>query len=431
MTVWTKLEQQGLAVLERLESAGYEAFFVGGYVRDKVLGKPVKDIDIATSALPDEVVRLFERTIPTGLKHGTVTVMLDGTPFEVTTYRTESGYEDFRRPAEVQFISVLEEDLRRRDFTMNAMAMDRHGAIRDPFGGREDLERGLLRCVGDAEERFREDALRMMRCVRFASAYALEVDPATWQAVQLRKELLRHVAMERVRVELERMLAGAHPYRGLRLLTGSGLLPWTKEPLEWPYTDMAPEGLASGMAALDRLELPLHRWVLLLFGTELEPARTRQLLRTLTFSVKDTERIAKAVELRLSVRELAGLSRPFLLDRVEACTLKEGWRLAVLRHGSEAALDWLKVQEAYAETGISPNGTERELLCNGLEWMRTMPVSDLKELAVTGQDIIRQAGRPAGPWVSQAMSRLLRLAALERIPNTKEALLDGAVEDEE
>ena len=157
------------AILQTLERAGFEARYVGGCVRDTLLGRPVHDWDIASQALPEDVLRLFPRCVPTGLQHGTVTVLLDGTSAEVTTYRLDGAYHDSRHPDGVRFVRSLADDLARRDFTINAMAMDLSGTITDLFGGREDLARGVIRCVGDAETRFREDALRMLRARRFAA----------------------------------------------------------------------------------------------------------------------------------------------------------------------------------------------------------------------------------------------------------------------
>jgi tRNA nucleotidyltransferase (CCA-adding enzyme) len=425
--VWSKLEQQGLLVLECLEQHGYEAYFVGGYVRDKLWGKPVKDIDIATSALPEEVVRLFERTIPTGLKHGTVTVLMGGITFEVTTYRKESDYADFRRPAEVEFISDLHEDLQRRDFTMNAMAMDRTGAIRDPFNGRLDMDKGLLRCVGAPEERFQEDALRMLRCVRFASTYALEIDPETWRALQLRRELLRHVAMERVRVELERTLSGPYPLRGWRLVLDSGLLGLTKEPLHWKYSSMEAKEMPSGLSALDKLEDHLHRWMLLVLEAGLEHEEVRSLLRIMTFSVKDTERIAKAVELHYWAK--AWSWSPVLREEwesVQSCSAEELWQLGALRYGTEAAGDWLAVMQAVEAAGEKVPESLALLLQEGPQWLASMRLADMKELALSGKDLLDASGRAAGPWVGRTMTALLRLAAIGRIENTREALLAAA-----
>src|SRR5690554_1332340 len=152
-----ELVSEARQTMRVLLEAGFEAYLVGGFVRDYVLGLPVHDIDIATSAAPADVVRLFERAVPTGIQHGTVTVVRGKHSFEVTTFRKEGKYEDHRRPTDVLFVDSLEEDLSRRDFTMNAMAMNIDGDIIDPYGGKADLQAGLLRCVGQAEERFKED----------------------------------------------------------------------------------------------------------------------------------------------------------------------------------------------------------------------------------------------------------------------------------
>ena len=228
------MEQKGKEVLLRLMQAGFEAYFVGGCVRDKMLGRRLKDIDIATSALPDQVIALFPRTVPTGLKHGTVTVIIDGHAFEVTTFRKESEYEQFRRPKQVEFISDLHEDLRRRDFTVNAMALDANGRCIDPFGGQEDLRNGQIRCVGNPEERFHEDALRMLRGIRFACEYGFELERLTWEALCRHAPLLVHVAIERVTAELEKMIEGRSPDRAVSLLVESRLLRYLGQPVEWP-----------------------------------------------------------------------------------------------------------------------------------------------------------------------------------------------------
>ncbi|MDF2924416.1 MAG: polynucleotide adenylyltransferase region [Paenibacillaceae bacterium] len=413
--------------METLEQAGFEAYFVGGYVRDRLWGKPVKDIDIATSALPEAVTGLFARTIPTGLQHGTVTVMMEGIAFEVTTFRKDSDYADYRRPDRVEFISDLEEDLRRRDFTVNAMAMDRNGNIRDPFGGRQDMERKLLRCVGDPEERFSEDALRMLRCVRFASAYGLEVDARTWQALLNRRELLSHVAMERVRVELARTLAGPDPLRGLRLAADSGLLAYTKEPLEWSFSRPEAECLSPRMAALEKLEDPLHRWILVMMESRLNSANAEQLLRLLTFSGKEIERIVKAVK----VHEHGLLGWPLQaaeqFEELPESSPAERWKLGVLQSGVQAVEDWLVVMNAVSETGQLPPEIDGSVLSQGPDWLTEMPLTGIKELAVSGQDLIRASGKPAGPWVGQAMARLLKLAAAGRIANNREELIQEAL----
>lgn len=204
------LSSQARFVLEQLNLAGFEAYAVGGCVRDLLRGVTPDDIDITTSARPDETLRVFEgfRVIPTGLQHGTVTVLIEGEPFEVTTYRTDGNYSDGRHPDTVRFTASLEEDLARRDFTVNAMAMDINGRLADPFGGREDLERRIMRCVGDAATRFTEDALRILRLCRFMSVLGFDADPATAAAARALCGRLDLVAPERKRVELMKLLMG-------------------------------------------------------------------------------------------------------------------------------------------------------------------------------------------------------------------------------
>ena len=170
-------------IIKTLERAGFEARYVGGCVRDTLLGRPIHDWDVTTSALPEQVLALFPRTVPTGLQHGTVTVLSDSGPVEVTTYRADGDYHDGRHPDGVRFVRSLREDTARRDFTVNAMAMDQRGNIRDFYGGRADLAAGILRCVGAPERRFREDALRMLRACRFAAQLGFAIEPETWAAL--------------------------------------------------------------------------------------------------------------------------------------------------------------------------------------------------------------------------------------------------------
>lgn len=192
-----------------LESAGHQAWCVGGCVRDLRLGRTPVDWDVTSSALPEETMALFgERAVPTGVKHGTVTVRTEDQPVEVTTFRKDGAYRDHRRPETVTFTDSLEEDLRRRDFTVNAMALDLRGTFRDPFGGLGDLERGILRCVGEPERRFHEDALRILRGLRFSACLGFVLEEKTASAIREKKELLRDIAPERVWAELSRLLTG-------------------------------------------------------------------------------------------------------------------------------------------------------------------------------------------------------------------------------
>lgn len=210
-------------ILKTLEDAGFAACFVGGCVRDTLLGRPVHDWDITTSALPEEIMALFPRCIPTGIKHGTVTVLLRGESFEVTTFRRDGAYHDGRHPDGVVFVPNLTEDLARRDFTINAMAMHLDGSITDCFNGKADLKRGIIRCVGDPERRFREDALRMLRALRFSAQLGFQIEDDTARAIRENAGLCRLLSRERVCAEAEKTLLSPRP-ETLSVMLREGLL---------------------------------------------------------------------------------------------------------------------------------------------------------------------------------------------------------------
>lgn len=205
------LPQDVIKIIERLESCGHEAYAVGGCVRDSILGKEPADWDITTSASPEEVKALFAHTIDTGIAHGTVTIMCGKCGYEVTTYRIDGEYKDGRHPESVAFTNLLSEDLRRRDFTINAMAYNQTEGLVDLFGGMQDLQDGVIRCVGEATERFSEDALRMLRAVRFAAQLGFSIDKATYDAICALAPTIARVSMERIMVELVKLLTSAHP----------------------------------------------------------------------------------------------------------------------------------------------------------------------------------------------------------------------------
>lgn len=198
-------------ILRTIESHGYEAYAVGGCVRDAILGRIPHDWDITTSAKPEQVKAMFRRTIDTGLQHGTVTVMIDKEGFEVTTYRVDGEYEDGRHPKEVTFTASLEEDLQRRDFTINAMAYHPVRGIMDPFAGQQDLEKKMIRCVGNPIERFTEDALRILRAIRFSAQLGFTIEDKTREALKVLAPNLKHVSAERIQAELVKLLVSPHP----------------------------------------------------------------------------------------------------------------------------------------------------------------------------------------------------------------------------
>ncbi|WP_300562434.1 CCA tRNA nucleotidyltransferase [Companilactobacillus sp.] len=208
--------QKALPILKNIEEAGFEAYFVGGSVRDHILGLPIHDVDIATSAYPEEIKSIFKKTIDTGIKHGTVTVLMDDESYEITTFRTESGYQDYRRPDKVTFVRSLTDDLKRRDFTINALAVDHDGNVVDKFDGLTDLKNHLIKAVGVAEERFHEDALRMMRAVRFQSQLDFSIESKTEQAIADNAPLLEKIAVERVHEEFVKMMLGQAWKKGFK-----------------------------------------------------------------------------------------------------------------------------------------------------------------------------------------------------------------------
>lgn len=232
--------QPARPVLQRIEQAGYEAYFVGGCVRDTILGDHIHDIDIATSAYPSEIKQIFSHTVDTGIQHGTVMILDHGVGYETTTFRTESGYQDFRRPDHVTFVRSLKDDLKRRDFTINALAMKEDGNVIDLFDGLGDLKRHLIRAVGNPEQRFHEDALRMMRAVRFASKLDFSIDPDTFQAIKDHNFLIAKIAIERVESEFTKLLLGQNPVTGLKYLIDSDLYKYCP-------------GLSNAASALDKL----------------------------------------------------------------------------------------------------------------------------------------------------------------------------------
>ena len=206
-----QLPEKVNTIIQTLQEHGYEAYAVGGCVRDSILARRPEDWDITTSAKPEEIKKLFRRTVDTGIEHGTVTVLIGKDSFEVTTYRIDGVYEDSRHPKEVIFTNQLEEDLRRRDFTINAMAYNDEVRLVDAFGGMKDLNHHLIRCVGNAEERFSEDALRILRAVRFSAQLDFPIEEQTAEAVKKLTPSLKNISAERIQVELVKLLTSNHP----------------------------------------------------------------------------------------------------------------------------------------------------------------------------------------------------------------------------
>lgn len=313
-----------LNILCALDSAGHRAVLAGGCVRDSLLGRRPSDWDIASSASPEEVLALFPRCVPTGIKHGTVTVLSGGGSVEVTAFRAEGGYSDHRRPDSVSFGCPLEADLARRDLTVNAMAMDAAGEITDPFGGRDDLRRRLLRCVGEPERRFDEDALRMLRTVRFSAQLGFDIEPRTLEAIRALAHLASGLSAERVRDELLKTLRSPAP----------GLV-WQLVDLGLLDACLAPGDASAPREALD--VLPIYAR-LAHFCRDLELGgyimSTDRFLAALRFDGETLRRTASAVEvLKSGSRDWKRLLRDHGEAAVLAAHPKNRALRAVLRSG--------------------------------------------------------------------------------------------------
>jgi len=211
-------------ILKNINNHGYEAYVVGGAVRNYLLGKDIEDFDVTTNALPDYIEKLFEKTIPTGKKFGTITVLHDNNSYEITTFRSDGVYSDGRRPDSVSFSKELKEDLRRRDLTINAMCMDYDENIIDYFGGKEDLKNGIIKCIGNPDERFNEDALRMIRAVRFMTQLRFTIDEETRLSIIKNSHFIKAISIERIHDELNKILLSEKPSRGIRMLVNTGLM---------------------------------------------------------------------------------------------------------------------------------------------------------------------------------------------------------------
>ena len=430
------LDPGAAALLDTLHAAGYTAYAVGGCVRDSLLGRTAHDWDLCTSALPQQVMELFgaEHCIPTGLQHGTVTIKYGGQLYETTTFRTEGSYTDGRHPDAVQFVPDVREDLARRDFTINAMAYNEAEGLVDPFGGQKDLQGGLLRAVGEPQQRFTEDALRILRLYRFAARFGFALDAATARAARQLAPHLDCISAERIQEELAKLLAapqpGAYLEPAVLAVVLPELTPAAREAAK-PVVDACPAGEEN---------LPV-RWAALLGA--LGEADTRRVLKRLRCSNACIEETA------ILVRETAGQGvcrsfsedRPLgwdpaaagsragdgmarfvseekasvhpgdihirqLLGRYGLCTVERLCALCAALHPQAASECVLAAQRA------------RQLEADGV-------CCRVSQLAVNGRDLMA-AGIPAGPALRRVLEALLDGVIRAEYPNEKPALLAAA-----
>ena len=425
-------------VLQTLTAAGHEAYLVGGCVRDLLRGVEPHDWDICTSALPEETESCFagQRIIETGLKHGTVTVLMEGKPYETTTYRTGGPYSDRRRPDYVRFVPNLREDLARRDFTMNAIAMDLDGNLRDPFGGAEDIKCGLIRCVGEPDQRFQEDGLRVMRALRFGAAFGYAIEERTARAVHENRAMLDRVAAERINVELRKLLVGPNAGDVLRQYPDVFCRFWPElEPLAaleqhnpwhcwggWEHTIHAVEAAPADVTL--RLAMLLHdigkpackstdeQGIDHFYGHPAVSAKLAdEMLRALKFDNKTRGRVVLLVE-----RHDAQLPPRSQVIRRWLNRLGPGafFQLLEVKRADNMGQALEKVKNCLAELDVI-NSKAEQILAEG-------QCFTLKDLTVNGWDVV-SAGIEPGPEVGQVLNGLLEQVLSGNVPNERSALL--------
>ena len=430
------LDPGAATLLDALHAAGYAAYAVGGCVRDSLLGRTAHDWDLCTSALPQQVMELFgaEQCIPTGLQHGTVTIKYGGQLYETTTFRTEGSYTDGRHPDEVQFVPDVREDLARRDFTINAMAYNEAEGLVDPFGGQKDLQNGLLRAVGEPQQRFTEDALRILRLYRFAARFGFALDTATARAARQLAPHLDCISAERIQEELAKLLAAPQPGAYLEPAVLAVVLPeLTPAALEAakPVVDACPAG---------EKNLPV-RWAALLGA--LGEADTRRVLKRLRCSNACIEETA------VLVRETAGegVCGSFLLGhesghsiaRPTACgsrvppqrtvlgeTLAHAGEVAIRRLLGRYGLCTVERLCALCAALHPQNAPDCALAAQRARQLEADGVCcRVSQLAVNGRDLMA-AGIPAGPALRRVLETLLDGVIRAEYPNEKPVLLAAA-----
>ena len=377
-------------VLKQLEQAGYEAYFVGGAVRDLILKRPIHDIDIATSAYPEEVKQIFPKTIDTGIKHGTVTVLNDGASYEITTFRTESGYQDFRRPDHVTFVQNLAEDLKRRDFTINALAMNRTGEVIDLFNGLGDLQKHLIKAVGDPMKRFHEDALRMMRAVRFMSQLNFELESQTKEAVSDLHQLLSKISVERIRDEFVKMGTGINSRDAFKIF------------LQTELSESVPDfaGKSDLLAIYPKLKfnpsMETSLWSIIIILLKISDNQITRFMRDWKNSNAMTEKVRKIVALFDLISE------------------KSPSDLELFNAGKDILLNTIDVAHILGQPINSEALVDR---------YTALPIKSMSELVVDGQFLIANGIKP-GPKLGQILNEIKQKVISGELGNSKDDIQD-------
>lgn len=428
-------------ILKKLESAGYEGYFVGGCVRDAFMDREGGDIDITTNALPEQVQQVFAEysTIPTGIKHGTVTVLMPGGEVEVTTYRSDGIYTDNRHPDGVEFLTAVEEDLARRDFTVNAIACDVRGTLIDPFGGIDDIDRRIIRTVGDADARFKEDALRIMRGLRFASVLGFEIEAGTEEAMVRNKELLGQISAERIFAELKKLITGERAGYVIRKYVGvlgvviPELLDMKGFEQHNPYHkyDVLEHCIRTMEAVKTTSENEEYMKLAALFHDVGKPD---------TYFMDDdgighfyghprrSEELVKGILKRLKA-DKATSERIALLDKYHDLLFEKDERLLkkwMNRLGPEILEEILEIKLAdnFATGNMSPELENKFVEIREMidDIIAREQCFSIKDLAVDGNDVMA-AGVAEGPEVGSTLNELLEAVIEGEVENEREALL--------
>ncbi len=373
--------ESGRGILRLLNEKGYQAYFVGGFVRDFLLGIPSSDIDIATSATPDEVTSLFPGTKATGVRYGTVTVFADGFGYEITTFRCEGGYQDSRHPGTVAFTDSLAHDLERRDFTVNAMAMDAEGKILDHFGGRQDLENKILRAIGEAQKRFEEDALRILRAFRFVAKLDFDIEPTTFTSIRACHHLIANISNERILNEMKYVVRSPYAAKAYRLMAASGILA-DLPALEKGITFLAGRG---------PVKLTVEQFYALCFSMD-----GGEVPEGWRFSNRERQRIERIATL------------------VEVTAEDEFDELLVYVNGLELCLAANAVRVALDPT------RDREERIRSLD--HNLPIHKTCELAFKGEDILKLTKLRDARLIGDVIDDLTYQVVTGRLPNEREAL---------
>ena len=386
-------------ILTKLNENGYEAYVVGGCVRDMILGREPGDWDITTSALPEQVKQVFRRTVDTGIQHGTVTVMMGDEGYEVTTYRIDGEYADGRHPDSVTFTPSLTEDLKRRDFTVNAMAYNGNTGLVDEFGGMEDLDRGIIRCVGEPMDRFSEDALRILRAIRFSAQLGFAIEGRTYEAIRAIAPNMVHVSKERIQSELTKLLLSPHPGH-ISMVYEIGISPYVSETFH--------KVPLLGMPSVPAQVPPVRHMRWAAFLRKCMPDEAVKILKDLKLDNDTINRVRTLISW-----QDYGLGPD-----------KYSIRIAMSRMEPDLFDDLLEFRMCLSEAGARQDLGHTALLVD--EIRRAGDCISLKTLAVGGNDIIKAGIRP-GREVGLTLARLLEMVLEDPARNTKEYLLQHLV----